>query len=292
MKSRDLAVAAIGGLVCALAGGVAWATIPESGSTTINGCYQKIRGTLRVIDSASDSCATSEVPISWNQKGPKGERGDPGPQGVPGPAGPKGDRGPQGVPGSQGPKGDTGDTGPQGPPGPSGASGQDGSNGPPGPPGKDGTNGKDGVSVTSAVEPPGTNCPNGGSAFTSVSGTTYACNGAKGDPGTGGGPTIYRASAAANGSGVTASPQVTSLLHLRTGIYVVGFSVNVYGCTRIATIGTVKTLIIDANVFSGLPGEVSTFNTTSAGAVSAVAVATRDSSGNLGDQDFSLIVVC
>jgi hypothetical protein len=52
-----------------------------------------------------------------------------------------------------------------------------------GPPGQDGTNGKDGVSVTSATEPPGANCANGGSKFTAANGVTYACNGAKGDKG-------------------------------------------------------------------------------------------------------------
>ena len=83
---------------------------------------------------------------------------------------------------------------------------------------------------------------------------------------------------------------MTGLLHLRTGIYVVSFSVNVYGCTKIATIGTVRSLIVD-NSFNGLPGEISTFNTFGAG-VSAVGVATRDSAGVLSDNAFSLIVVC
>src|SRR3954447_20212004 len=43
---------------------------------------------------------------------------------------------------------------------------------------------EDGLSVTSAAEPSGANCANGGSRFNSVSGTTFACNGANG---TGGG---------------------------------------------------------------------------------------------------------
>jgi hypothetical protein len=77
----------------------------------------------------------------------------------------------------QGPKGDPG---PQGSPGANGTNGQ---NGAPGEPGKDGV---DGVSVTSAPEPAGTNCPNGGSKFTALNGITYACDGANGASGVSG----------------------------------------------------------------------------------------------------------
>ena len=62
----------------------------------------------------------------------KGDKGDPGPQGVPGP---KGDTGPQGPQGIQGPRGATGATGPQGPQGPRGATGLQGPAGPIGPAG-------------------------------------------------------------------------------------------------------------------------------------------------------------
>jgi hypothetical protein len=76
-----------------LAGGVAYAAIPDSNGV-INGCYQKKVGNLRVIDpSAGQTCRHSEVPIRWSQTGPQG------------PAGP------------QGPTGDTGATGPAGPAG-------------------------------------------------------------------------------------------------------------------------------------------------------------------------------
>lgn len=48
----------------------------------IQGCYTKIGGILRVIDSAKgERCLGIEVPISWNQKGLKG---DPGANGAPG----------------------------------------------------------------------------------------------------------------------------------------------------------------------------------------------------------------
>ena len=86
----------------------------------------------------------------------KGDKGDPGPQGVQGPKGdtgpqgaqgPKGDPGPQGVPGPkgiQGPKGDKGDAGPQGPQGIQGPRGATGATGPQGPQGPRGATGPQG----------------------------------------------------------------------------------------------------------------------------------------------------
>jgi hypothetical protein len=77
--------------------------------------------------------------------------------------------------GSQGPQGPKGDPGPPGP------AGKDGS---PGPAGNDGAKGQDGVGVTSQALVSGdANCPDGGSSFTAAKGTTYACNGAPGAPG-------------------------------------------------------------------------------------------------------------
>lgn len=66
-------------------------------------------------------------------QGPKGNRGDIGPQG---PIGPKGDKGDTGIQGERGPKGDagiqgiTGPQGIQGPPGPKGSQGEKGAQGP------------------------------------------------------------------------------------------------------------------------------------------------------------------
>jgi hypothetical protein len=93
-----------------------------------------------------------------------------------GPTGPQGPAGPQGSQGMQGPKGDTGATGNTGPKGDQGIQG---------PPGPQGTPGSNGVSVISSGLGIGqdTNCPYGGSKFIAASGTTYACNGAKGDQG-------------------------------------------------------------------------------------------------------------
>jgi len=88
-------------------------------------------------------------------------------------------------------KGKAGPAGPAGPAGSAGAAGTGtaGSAGPAGPagPAGTGTEGKEGKGVTSApfTGPKGT-CLEGGTAFTSASGTTYACNGevgAQGPPG-------------------------------------------------------------------------------------------------------------
>lgn len=86
--------------------------------------------------------------------------------------------------GEEGAQGPTGPPGSDGAPGAHGAAGQKGDKGDPCPAGDPACVGEDGVSVTSAAEPTGTNCANGGSKFTAVNGVTYACNGA---PGTGGG---------------------------------------------------------------------------------------------------------
>jgi hypothetical protein len=72
---------ALAALVLA-AGGVAFATIPDS-SGTIHGCYQTGNGNLRVVGSASD-CRNGESALVWNQEGPQGATGPTGPDGPPG----------------------------------------------------------------------------------------------------------------------------------------------------------------------------------------------------------------
>lgn len=52
----------------AMAGGVAYATIPDANSV-IHGCRNNATGLLRVIDPDTDSCRTSESPLDWNQAG-------------------------------------------------------------------------------------------------------------------------------------------------------------------------------------------------------------------------------
>jgi hypothetical protein len=77
-------------------GGIAYAAIPSSNGT-IQGCYQKANGSLRVVESATE-CKKNEQAISWNQKGqpgPPGAQGEAGPRGA---SGPKGDQGPPGDP--------------------------------------------------------------------------------------------------------------------------------------------------------------------------------------------------
>ena len=66
------------------------------------------------VSAAHDAVANVEL-----TPGPKGDKGDPGPEG---PAGPKGD---QGEPGATGPKGDKGDPGETGPKGDKGDPGAD-----------------------------------------------------------------------------------------------------------------------------------------------------------------------
>jgi hypothetical protein len=66
--------------VC-LAVGVATGAIPD-GAGEIHGCYDAKDGQLRVIDTEAEptpSCAKGEEPIAWNQQGPQGEPGPPGP---------------------------------------------------------------------------------------------------------------------------------------------------------------------------------------------------------------------
>lgn len=73
----------------AVAGGAAYATIPDGGGV-IHACYQSQNGALRVIDDAAESCLRSESAISWSQTGPQGTTGPQGPQGEPGPQGQSG----------------------------------------------------------------------------------------------------------------------------------------------------------------------------------------------------------
>jgi len=60
--------------VLALAGGIAYAAIPDSNGV-IHGCFKTVGGQLRVIDTSTTSCLPSETAISWNQMGPPGTPG-------------------------------------------------------------------------------------------------------------------------------------------------------------------------------------------------------------------------
>jgi hypothetical protein len=136
------------------AAGVAYAAIP-GGNGVINGCYAKQSGDLRVIDAeAAKTCLSSELPISWSQKGPagpqglKGDRGDPGAQGADGPPGARGEKGDPGQQGPQGVPGQKGDVGAQGERGERGLQGERGERGPQG---AEGPQGPAGVTNTHTV---------------------------------------------------------------------------------------------------------------------------------------------
>jgi hypothetical protein len=144
MNRKRLLSSAVGALVAAaIAGGVAYATIPGPGNV-YSACMLKGLGTIRLIDKSLPSTnlmthsTDREIEISWNQAG------QPGPQGA------------------------------KGEPGAPGTNGTNGTNG---------ADGKDGVSVTSESEPAGANCAEGGSKFTAANGITFACNGANGSSG-------------------------------------------------------------------------------------------------------------
>jgi collagen triple helix repeat protein len=117
-RGRRLAALAFG-LVLALAGGgAALATIPDGG--TINACYAKKGGAVRVIDAPSAQCKGSESPLSWSQAAQQG------PMGAAGAQGPKGNPGDPGLPGGKGSTGNAGPAGPAGPRGPQGPAGSPG----------------------------------------------------------------------------------------------------------------------------------------------------------------------
>src|SRR4051812_35987532 len=96
----------------AVAGGVAYATIPD-GAGVYTACKLNGIGTIRLIDpsyvpttSLLQHCnAALETQISWNQggqTGPKGPTGDKGPDGEKGQTGDKGLSGDKGLPGDKG----------------------------------------------------------------------------------------------------------------------------------------------------------------------------------------------
>ena len=105
LRGRAVAVTLAAAIAAALvAGGVAYATIPDS-SGVIHACYQKSGGALTVIDASVTNCAKSQTELNWNVQGPTGAQGPQGPAGAQGAAGPQGLQGLQGVQGPAGPSG-------------------------------------------------------------------------------------------------------------------------------------------------------------------------------------------
>jgi hypothetical protein len=198
MKRKRLLSAAGCALVAvAIAGGVAYATIPGPGNV-YSACMLKGLGTIRLIDKSLPAtnllsrCTDKETEVSWNQAGQPGPAGAPGAKGEPG------------VPGTKG------------------TDGTDGANG---------ADGKDGVSVTSAVEPAGYNCANGGSKFTAANGVTYACDGASG--GGSGAVNAYQNA----GTIVALSGEYTNVMtiSLRPGDYIVTVNAKVLAAASVDT---------------------------------------------------------
>ncbi len=95
MRRRGLLAAAAGAIVAiALAGGIAWAAIPESG--VIQSCYDT-GGNLKVV--SAFPCPKGYTPLAWNQQGNQGTQG---PQGIQGSAGKDGFNGTNGQDGEDG----------------------------------------------------------------------------------------------------------------------------------------------------------------------------------------------
>jgi type VI protein secretion system component Hcp len=102
---RHLLKAVAGATVLSVAGlvaGVAFASVPDSGGV-IHGCmvtspvlFGPAKGTVRIIDAATDKCQGNETAIQWSQTGPAGADGAAGPTGLQGPQGPQGSQGPAG----------------------------------------------------------------------------------------------------------------------------------------------------------------------------------------------------
>jgi hypothetical protein len=67
-RGRHVALGSVA-VLAVLAGGVAYATIPDAGTGLIHGCYSNTTGALRVIDPAHSSCAAGETSLNWNQRG-------------------------------------------------------------------------------------------------------------------------------------------------------------------------------------------------------------------------------
>jgi hypothetical protein len=116
LRGWPLAVAAVAAF--GLAGGIAYAAIPDAGGV-IHGCRNTGSGILRAVEGATD-CSPAESALQWNVQGPQGDRGEQGPAGPAGPPGATGAQGRSGPPGEPGP---AGPAGPVGPPGPGGADG-------------------------------------------------------------------------------------------------------------------------------------------------------------------------
>lgn len=134
-KTRvSVGAVAAAGVLAVTGAGLAYAAYSGvSADGQILACWRSSQSAnLRLVDHFP--CRKGETPLSWNQKGVKGDAGAPG---APGLTGITGSPGPSGSPGPQGPAGSSGG----GAQGPAGAAGSPGPTGPPGPPGPSGAPG-------------------------------------------------------------------------------------------------------------------------------------------------------
>lgn len=93
IRTRRGALALAAAVVVAMAGGIAYAAIPDADGT-YHACMLKHVGTIRIIDPDRQRCSTYlEVELSFAKQGPQGD---------PGPAGPAGPPGEDGVDGADG----------------------------------------------------------------------------------------------------------------------------------------------------------------------------------------------
>jgi hypothetical protein len=124
---RALASTAVAILLGAPLSAMAEGLVPD-GNGIIHACYRLAGGALRVV-SASEPCKPDEAALSWNVRGPKGERGRDGEPGPKGERGLQGDRGPQGERGAKGDRGEHGSKGDRGDRGEKGDKGEKGDRG-------------------------------------------------------------------------------------------------------------------------------------------------------------------
>ncbi|MGZ4392612.1 MAG: hypothetical protein ACXVRK_10925 [Gaiellaceae bacterium] len=95
LPGRRLALVAMA--IFVVAGGIAYASIPDAGTGTYHACMMKNTGAIRIIDPATQQCRSPETEITFNQTGPKGDQGIQGVQGQQGPPGADGSNGANGV---------------------------------------------------------------------------------------------------------------------------------------------------------------------------------------------------
>jgi hypothetical protein len=78
-RRRRLAFVAVQAIVLVLCSGMlVAASIPDSTTGVISACYTK--SSVRIIDAqAGETCKKGETLLPWNQRGPRGEQGLPGP---------------------------------------------------------------------------------------------------------------------------------------------------------------------------------------------------------------------